>query len=82
MSEQTMQGSQILPGVSRRELCRREDARGWLLKLLMREHISGPLDFGEAVWESLTPSRRQGIGRLKAELNDLATDLDLRELCE
>ncbi|MCA9186075.1 MAG: Flp pilus assembly complex ATPase component TadA [Planctomycetales bacterium] len=47
-----------------------------------RHFVYGRKQFQEAVWESLTPSRRQGIGRLKAELNDLATDLDLRELCE
>ncbi|MBL8413482.1 MAG: dTDP-4-dehydrorhamnose 3,5-epimerase family protein [Propionivibrio sp.] len=42
-----MQDTQILPGVTRRKLLKREDTRGWLVKLLMREHINGPLDFGE-----------------------------------
>jgi len=38
----------ILPGVTRRALLRREDARGWLIKLLMREHIAeGHREFGE-----------------------------------
>ncbi|MCB1964627.1 MAG: cupin domain-containing protein [Candidatus Accumulibacter sp.] len=60
MSEQTMQGFQILPGVSRRELCRREDARGWLLKLLMREHIGGPLDFGEIYVTAATAGQVKG----------------------
>lgn len=42
-----MQTDQILPGVTRRVLNRREDSRGWLVKLLMREHIAGPREFGE-----------------------------------
>lgn len=37
----------ILPGVTRRELVRRVDSRGWLLKLLMRQHIAGSREFGE-----------------------------------
>ena len=42
-----MQSDQIITGVSRRALLRREDSRGWLIKLLMREHISTDLRFGE-----------------------------------
>jgi dTDP-4-dehydrorhamnose 3,5-epimerase-like enzyme len=37
----------IIPGVTRRELLRREDSRGWLVKLLMREHITANREFGE-----------------------------------
>jgi dTDP-4-dehydrorhamnose 3,5-epimerase-like enzyme len=42
-----MTSDTILPGVTRRRLQRREDARGWLVKLLMREHITGSREFGE-----------------------------------
>lgn len=42
-----MQDDQIIPGVTRRALLRREDARGWLVKLLMREHITTGAEFGE-----------------------------------
>lgn len=42
-----MKTEPILPGVMRRELLRREDARGWLVKLLMREHIAENREFGE-----------------------------------
>lgn len=42
-----MKTESILPGVVLRELLRREDSRGWLVKLLMREHIAGQRQFGE-----------------------------------
>jgi dTDP-4-dehydrorhamnose 3,5-epimerase-like enzyme len=42
-----MDGETILPGVTQRALHRRVDSRGWLLKLLMREHIAGAREFGE-----------------------------------
>lgn len=42
-----MKTESILPGVVLRELLRREDSRGWLVKLLMREHIAGRREFGE-----------------------------------
>lgn len=42
-----MQPAQILPGALRRTLQRRVDDRGWLLKLLMRQHIETGREFGE-----------------------------------
>lgn len=42
-----MNNEPIVPGVTQRELLRREDARGWLVKLLMREHIAENREFGE-----------------------------------
>ncbi|MEK7763131.1 MAG: cupin domain-containing protein [Nitrospirota bacterium] len=42
-----MQLEIILPGVTRRPLHRRVDSRGWLLKLLMREHVTSAREFGE-----------------------------------
>lgn len=50
----------LLPGVRLRPLTRREDARGWLIKLLMREHIDGPLDFGEIYVTAATPGQVKG----------------------
>lgn len=50
----------LLPGVRARQLTRREDERGWLLKLLMREHIEGPLEFGEIYVTTATPGQVKG----------------------
>jgi dTDP-4-dehydrorhamnose 3,5-epimerase len=52
----------LLPGVRSRSLFRREDARGWLLKLMMREHIqtAGATEFGEIYVTTATPGQVKG----------------------
>lgn len=55
-----MKTESILPGVVRRELLRREDARGWLIKLLMREHITERREFGEIYITAATAGQVKG----------------------
>lgn len=55
-----MKADTILPGVTRRELLRREDSRGWLVKLLMREHIAERREFGEIYITAATAGQVKG----------------------
>ena len=55
-----MKTDSILPGVMRRELLRREDSRGWLVKLLMREHIEHKREFGEIYITAATAGQVKG----------------------
>lgn len=55
-----MHDETMVPGVSRRALLRRVDARGWLLKLLMREHLSGEGTFGEIYLTAAHPGHVKG----------------------
>jgi dTDP-4-dehydrorhamnose 3,5-epimerase-like enzyme len=50
----------LIPGVTRRTLLRREDSRGWLVKLLMREHIATSREFGEIYVTAAHPGEVKG----------------------
>jgi UDP-2-acetamido-2,6-beta-L-arabino-hexul-4-ose reductase len=53
-------GQKMQDGVNTRSLDLRADARGWLLKILMREHLGASREFGEIYVTAAHPGQVRG----------------------
>jgi dTDP-4-dehydrorhamnose 3,5-epimerase len=53
-------GNDMKNKISRRTLDRKVDHRGWLVKILMRQHLESNTDFGEIYITTATPGNVKG----------------------